>query len=151
MAEVFPVVPEELPAQAAESIGRSPAFLFRADGRAGSFQLVDGALVERTGLAAVRQWLELMLRQRPGAVPIYRTGGTSQPGVEALSLDRRVPEGYIYAEIQRNVEDTAKFCPAIRQVSDFSFSRERRGVRCAFTVTLHTGESEEVTAYVTGE
>lgn len=151
MAEVFPVIPEELPAQVAEDIGRSPAFLFHADGRAGSFQLIDGALVERQGIEAVKQWLELMLRQKPGAIPIYRTSGTTQPGVEMPGFDRRVPEGCIYAEIQRNEEDTARFCPAIRMVSDFSFTRERRGVRCAFVVTLHTGESEEVTAYVAGE
>lgn len=46
MADVFPVIPEELPAQVAESIGRSPEFVFHEDGRSGSFQLVDGALVE---------------------------------------------------------------------------------------------------------
>ena len=34
MADVFPVIPEELPAQVAESIGRSPAFVFHEDGRA---------------------------------------------------------------------------------------------------------------------
>ena len=45
MADVFPVIPEELPAQVAESIGRSPAFVFHEDGRSGSFPLVDGALV----------------------------------------------------------------------------------------------------------
>lgn len=44
MADVFPVIPEELPAQVAESIGRSPAFVFHEDGRSGSFQLIDGAL-----------------------------------------------------------------------------------------------------------
>ena len=33
MADVFPVIPEELPAQVAESIGRSPAFVFHEDGR----------------------------------------------------------------------------------------------------------------------
>ena len=90
MADVFPVIPEELPAQVAESIGRSPAFVFHEDGRSGSFPLVDGALVERQGVEAVKQWLELMLRQKPGAIPIYRTSGTTQPGVEAVSLDRRV-------------------------------------------------------------
>lgn len=47
MADVFPVIPEELPAQVAESIGRSPAFVFHEDGRSDSFQLIDGALVER--------------------------------------------------------------------------------------------------------
>ena len=103
MADVFPVIPEELPAQVAESIGRSPEFVFHEDGRSGSFRLIDGALVERQGVEAVKQWLELMLRQKPGAIPIYRTSGTTQPGVEAVSLDRRVPEGWILAEIERNV------------------------------------------------
>ena len=88
MADVFPVIPEELPAQIAESIGRSPEFVFHEDGRSGSFHLIDGALVERQGVEAVKQWLELMLRQKPGAIPIYRTSGTTQPGVEAVSLDR---------------------------------------------------------------
>ena len=94
MADVFPVIPEELPAQVAESIGRSPEFVFHEDGRSGRFQLIDGALVERQGIEAVPQWLELMLRQKPGAIPIYRTSGTTQPGVEAVSLDRRVLSGH---------------------------------------------------------
>ncbi len=148
MADVFPVISEELPTQVAESIGRSPAFVFHSDGRSGSFQLIDGALVERHGIEAVKQWLELMLRQKPGAIPIYRTSGTTQPGIAAVSFDRRVPEGFVYAEIERNVRETVKFCPAIRLVSDFAFTRVNRGVQVAFTVTLHTGESEEVTAYV---
>ena len=135
MADVFPVIPEELPAQVAESIGRSPEFVFHEDG-------------ERQGVEAVKQWLELMLRQKPGAIPIYRTSGTTQPGVEAVSLDRRVPEGWIFAEIERNVRETAAFCPAIRSLDSFKFTRVRRGVEVRFTVRLHTGESEEVTTFV---
>lgn len=109
---------------------------------------MDGALVERQGVEAVKQWLELMLRQKPGAIPIYRTSGTTQPGVEAASLDRRVPEGWIFAEIERNVRETAAFCPAIRSLDSFKFTRVRRGVEVRFTVRLHTGESEEVTTFV---
>lgn len=148
MAEVFPVIPEELPAQTADSIGRSPAFVFREDGRSGDFPLVDGEVREVTGAAAVRQWLELMLRQRPGEVPIYCTSGAAQPGVAAAGLDRRAPEGWIFAEIERNVRETASFCPAIRTVGDFAFTRRRRGVEVRFTAYLRTGESEEVTTYV---
>lgn len=136
------------PRRVAESIGRSPAFVFHEDGRSDSFQLIDGALVERQGVEAVKQWLELMLRQKPGAIPIYRTSGTTQPGVEAASLDRRVPEGWIFAEIERNVRETAAFCPAIRSLDSFKFTRVRRGVEVRFTVRLHTGESEEVTTFV---
>ena len=147
MADVCPVIPEELPAQVVESIGRSPEFVFHEDGRSGSFPLVDGALVERQGIEAVKQWLELMLRQKPGAIPIYRTSGTTQPGVEAASLDRRVPEGWIFAEIERNVRETAAFCPAIRTLDSFKFTRVRRGVEVRFTVRLHSGESEDCLLY----
>lgn len=145
MAEVFPVIPEELPATNADSIGRSPAFVFQDDGRAGRFQLVDGALVERQSVEAVKQWLELMLRQKPGRVPIYCVDGVVQPGVEQTSTDRRAPEGWIYAEIERNIRDTASFCPAIRTVDNFEFTRVRRGVEVRFTVHTRTGESGEVT------
>ena len=145
MAEVFPVIPEELPATNADSIGRSPAFVFQDDGRAGRFQLVDGALVERQSVEAVKQWLELMLRQKPGRVPIYCVDGVVQPGVEQTSTDRRAPEGWIYAEIERNIRDTASFCPAIRTVDNFEFTRVRRGVEVRFTVHTRTGESGVVT------
>ena len=49
-ATIFPVTPEDIPRQAGTDIGRSPAF----DGKTGRFLVVDGALVERTGLEAVR-------------------------------------------------------------------------------------------------
>ena len=66
MAEaIFPVIPSEIPKRAAESIGRVPAFSFDSSSRKGTFSVVDGALRERTGIEAVKQWFELMLRQRP--------------------------------------------------------------------------------------
>ena len=54
MAEMFPTVPGRIPAQAAEEIGRVPAF----DSGTSRFLLVDGALMERTGREAVRQWFD---------------------------------------------------------------------------------------------
>ena len=95
---IFPVIPTDIPAQAAETVGRSPAFAFDStSSRRGAFQLVDGALVERTGREAVKQWFELMLRQKPGAIPVYRTDSASQPGVDRTMLDRRMPEGWVQA------------------------------------------------------
>ena len=41
---IFPVIPTDIPAQAAAGIGRAPAFQWEEDGRSGAFQLVDGAL-----------------------------------------------------------------------------------------------------------
>lgn len=148
---IFPVIPTDIPAQAAETIGRAPMFVWNENGRGGSFQLVDGALVERTGREAVRQWFELMLRQKPGAIPIYRTDSSSQPGVDRTMLDRRMPEGWVQAEIERQVRETAAFCPAVRAVDSFVFTRLRRGLQVEFTAHLHTDETVEVSTYVNGE
>ena len=148
---IFPVIPTDIPAQAAAGSGRAPAFQWEEDGRSGAFQLVDGALKERTGVEAVKQWFELMLRQTPGAVPVYRTDSSTQPGVDRTLLDRRMPEGWVQAEIERNVRETAAFCPAVRTVDSFAFTRLRRGLQVAFTARLHTEETVEVSAYVGGE
>lgn len=149
---IFPVIPTDIPAQAAETVGRSPAFAFDStSSRRGAFQLVDGALVERTGKEAVRQWFELMLRQKPGAIPVYRTDSSSQPGIDRTMLDRRMPDGWVQAEIERQVRETAAFCPAVRAVDSFVFTRLRRGLQVEFTAYLHTDETVEVSTYVDSE
>ena len=71
MESIFPSIPSAVPAQAAEEIGRVPAF----DMAGRRFLLVDGGLVERRGREAVKQWFELALRQQPGRVPIYQKIG----------------------------------------------------------------------------
>ena len=149
---IFPVIPTDIPAQAAETVGRSPAFAFDStSSRRGAFQLVDGALVERTGKEAVRQWFELMLRQKPDAIPVYRVDGTTQPGVDHTMLDRHMPAGWVQAEIERQVRETAAYCPAVRTVDSFVFTRLRRGLQVEFTARLHTDETVEVSVNVDGE
>ena len=147
---LFSFSPTELQSIPAAEVGRVPAFDFDERGR-GAFQLVDGALVERTGKEAVRQWFELMLRQKPGAIPVYRTDSSSQPGVDRTMLDRRMPDGWVQAEIERQVRETAAFCPAVRAVDSFVFTRLRRGLQVEFTAYLHTDETVEVSTYVDSE
>ena len=72
MRSIFPELPQDIPAQAAETVGRVPAF----DADRGRFLLRDGALLERSGVEAVKQWFELALRQQIDRIPIYRTQGT---------------------------------------------------------------------------
>ena len=153
MAEaIFPVIPADIPAQAGDTVGRSPAFAFDSpSSRRGAFQLVDGALQERTGKAAVQQWFELMLRQLPGAIPIYRVDNTTQPGVDRTMMQTHLPEGWVRAEIERQIRETAAFCPAVRTVDTFIFTRLRRGLQVEFTAHLHTEETVEVRAYVDSE
>lgn len=144
MASIFPTIPAAIPAQAAVEIGRVPAF----DPEADRFLLVDGKLVERTGREAVQQWFDLALRQQPGRVPIYRTSGAKQYGIDRSVLGSKLPTGYAAAELERSVRETASFCPAVRSIQDFSISRRGRACRVEFTAVLHTGETAEVSVDV---
>lgn len=150
MEAIFPVIPSEIPKRAADTIGRVPAFRFDESTRRGTFSVVDGALLERTGTEAVKQWFELMLRQKPGAIPIYRTDNTSQPGVDTTIMDRSFTPGFVYAEIERNVRETGAFCPAVRTVDSFEFTRLHRSLQVKFTARLHTDETVEVSVDVNG-
>ncbi len=125
---------------AAESIGRVPAFSF-ADN---TFQVTDGRIEECTGKEAVKQWLELMLRQQTGKLPIY----PENVGINRDLLISGLPEGVIRAEVERNVRETAEYCPAVRTVSNFEFTRLKRGLEVSFAAELHTGETVEVSADV---
>lgn len=141
---IFPTIPEAIPAQAGTDIGRVPAF----DGAASRFLLIDGQLVERTGREAVQQWFDLALRQQPGRVPIYRTSGSNQYGIDRSILGSKLPNGYAEAELERSVRETASFCPAVREIRDFQVSRQGRACRVEFTAVLYTGETVEVNADV---
>ena len=144
MATMFPDIPTNVPAQTAESIGRVPAF----DSAAERFLLKDGALVERSGRAAVQQWFDLMLRQQIDRVPIYTTDNEVKLGVDRSLLGQHLPNGLATAEIERNVRETASYCPAVRTIRDLTVSRRGRACHVEFTAVLHNGETVEVTTDV---
>ena len=144
MANMFPDIPTNVPAQTADSIGRVPAF----DSTTERFLLRDGALVERTGRAAVRQWFDLMLRQQIDRVPIYTTDNEVKLGVDRSLLGQHLPSGLASAEIERNVRETTSFCPAVRTIRDLTVSRRGRACHVEFTAVLHDDETVEVSADV---
>ena len=144
MANMFPDIPTNVPAQTADSIGRVPAF----DSTTERFLLRDGALVERSGRAAVQQWFDLMLRQQIDRVPIYTTEGETKLGVDRSLLGQHLPSGLASAEIERNVRETASYCPAVRTIRDLTVSRRGRACHVEFTAVLHDDETVEVSADV---
>ena len=144
MANMFPDIPTDVPGQTAESIGRVPAF----DNASERFLLLDGALVERSGRAAVQQWFDLMLRQQIDRVPIYTTDGETKLGIDRSLLGQHLPNGLAAAEIERNVRETASFCPAVRTIRDLTVTRRGRACHVEFTAVLYDGETVEVTTDV---
>lgn len=144
METLFPAVPSDTPAQAAETIGRVPAF----DSGTSRFLTRDGALVERSGVDAVRQWIDLALRQQIDRVPIYRTAGEVKIGIDRQLMGSKLPTGLAIAELERNVRETLSFCPAIRTVRDMTVRRVGRTCKVEFTAVLHDGQSVEVSTDV---
>lgn len=138
---MFPTIPDTIPAQASGDIGRAPAF----DSGESLFLMRDGALIERSGLEAVRQWIDLMLRQQIDRVPIYRSGADTKIGIDRSLLGSRLPSGLMAAEIERNVRETLSYCPAIRAVRDFKITRRGRACHVEFTAVLNSGDTVEVT------
>ena len=104
--------------------------------------------MERSGQAAVRQWFDLMLRQQVDKIPIYRTEGQTKLGVDREMLGSKLPSGLITAEIERNVRETASFCPAVRAIQDLTVTRRGRACRVEFTAVLYNDETVEVTTNV---
>lgn len=144
MASMFPTDAGTVPAQAGTEIGRAPAF----SAEESRFLLVDGALEERTGREAVQQWFDLALRQQPGRVAIYPNSQERTYGVARDVLGSKYPSGLVAAELERNVRDTASYCPAVRAIQDFSARRIGRACTISFTAVLHTDETVEVSVDV---
>lgn len=142
----FPQIPSGAPAQAADNIRRVMAYSHDEQ----RFTVVDGAVQECTGRDAVQQWIALMLRQTPGKTPVYGMDGAAL-GVDRAALGQRLPEGFVRAEIERQIRATLAHCPAIRAADNFTFQTERRRLTVTFTVYLQTGEQLEVIEHVDGE
>lgn len=113
------------------------------------FRVVDGKPQTRDGAAAVRQWIELMLRTHLDRFAVYQGTGFGHSGENLIGM-RQAPPGYLHSELAREIREACALCPAIRQAHDFEFSREGRTLVVRFTVTLHTGEMEEVSYHVSG-
>lgn len=143
--ELFPQIPGLTAApssQTGETIGRVPAF----DSGKNRFLTEDGAILERSDRDAVRQWFDLMLRQQIDHVPIYAAeDGANRIGIDRELMGRKVPSGLIVAEVERNVRETASYCPAVQDIRNFKVSRRGRTCHVSFTAVLYQRESLEVT------
>lgn len=113
------------------------------------FCVVDGAPQVRDGVAAVRQWIELMLLTYRDRFAVYQNTRFGHTGEDLIGL-RQAPPGYLHSELAREIREGCKLCPAIARADQFTFTRQGRSLIVRFTVTLKTGEQEEVSGIVGG-
>lgn len=110
-----------------------------------SFKYENGELVVDliSGKESVKQWFDLMLRQRPGLTPIYNFE-TSPPGIDIIKL-YDLPRHLMTAEIQRQIVNTARYCVAVDYVGNFKFTQIGRELKVEFTASLVGGEEVRIT------
>lgn len=120
-------------------IGRS--FLF--DFKTGQHSVVDGAVVECNELTAIKQWLELMVRTTLDEFQVYQDTGFGA-SVDKFIGRRTLPKGFVASELEREIKESCKLCPAIERAGNFNIERTTRGMEIAFTAYLVNGELLEV-------
>lgn len=110
-----------------------------------SFAYTDGELTVNmvSGLESVKQWFDIMLRQRPRLTPIYNFKD-NPPGIDIIKL-YDLPRHLMTAEIQRYIVNTARYCPAVESVGRFKFSQSGRELTVEFTAILVGGEEVRIT------
>lgn len=119
------------------------------DYKTNRFRVIDGKPQTRDGAAAVRQWIELMLRTYRDRFTVYAGTQFGHTGEDLIGM-RQAPPGFLHSELAREIREGCKLCPAIERADNFSFSRQGRSLLVHFTVTLKTGEQEEVSHNVGG-
>lgn len=109
-----------------------------------TLELTDEGLTETLvkGETAVRQWFQIMLGQRPGLTQVYDFDDKAV-GVDPMPL-YDLPRAVAYAEIERNIKETAALNPVIVAVSGFDFERGKKTLTVSFTATLYSGEEVTV-------
>ena len=123
-----------------DNIGRTPQF----DAETLQFLMVDGANVECTDIAAVKQWIAQMLRTKRGAYAVY---GDTGFGISTDDLigTRSPPDGFVQSELKREITESLALLPTFERADRFTFTRSGRTLVIGFTVYLTSGESTEVT------
>jgi len=125
-------------AEAVQTAEVLPGVTLVFDWTSDTYDMTEGSPTEVTGLEAVKAWLELVVRTRRGRYAIY----PADFGTSALDLiGRKLPRGYALAELQRELEESAAYCPTIEDVTGVEY--DGRAVVC--TVTLDDDTTEVIT------
>lgn len=144
MADMFPVMPENIAEDintpvAVENIGTS----FVYDHENNSFIMVDGSPKEYTQIEAVKEWISMMLRLDKNSCKVFE-GTNLGISKDELIGSRTLPAGFARSELIREIQEMLLLCPAIASSYNYVFTRQKRTMQIAFTVSLHTGETLEV-------
>ena len=119
---------------AIHSFGKS--FLFDFD--KGDFILRDGKMVVVDDIAALKVWIEKILRTKRDEYKIYE-GTPYGSRFDDLVVGSTFPPAFIDSELRREVEEALTQNPQIITISEFEVDRSASKCEVSFTVTLASG------------
>jgi hypothetical protein len=125
-------------------IGKS--FLF--DFKKGDFDVKDGRVVEVTGKAAIKGWIEKILRTEKYRYKIYEREDSNEYGIiiEDLIIGNNFPKAFVEAELRREITESLTKHPMIGSISQWEIKKDNPQLIVSFQVDLVDGDflSQEV-------
>lgn len=113
------------------------AFLY--DFKKGDFIYKNGALIEVTGIKALRVWIEKIIRTEKFKFAIYQNkdDAADQYGVALEDLSgSSFPPGFIESEMRREITEALMKNTSIESLNDWSFLRDGSKLTITFTVEV---------------
>lgn len=130
---------ETADAQAAEVSDSAVGVNFLFDYDENSYVMDAGSPVQVTGRQAVQAWLEYVVRTARGRYAIHPTDfGARLQDMVGL----KAPKGYDLSEFNRQLLETARYLPAIQDISRAVY--DGKTIQCTVTLASSAGETTEV-------
>ncbi len=120
--------------------GKTMSFDFET----GDFVVKDGKVVTLTGLEGLEMWITKVLKTDKNKFKIYNTDNVEKYGVTLLELvTSDYPRPFIEAQVQAAIIETLMKNNDIKEVYNFSFTRDKKTLIVNFTVTSVYGITEK--------
>jgi len=135
---MFPETSELPKAATADVIkyGFGKSFLF--DFNKGDFVLKDGKMTVTEDVAALKVWIEKIMRTKRDEYKIYE-GTPYGSRFDDLVVGSTFPPAFIDSELRREVEEALTQNPQIITISEFEVDRSASNCTVSFAVTLTSG------------
>lgn len=102
-------------------------------------QMQEGTPVLVYGIAAIKEWVQLVVRTRRGRSPIY----PEDFGAPVQDLvGRKAPRGYDLSELRRCLTESAAYNPGIREIGQMSY--DGTVINCPITLEDNEDGTTEV-------
>ena len=119
---------------------KSPVFDFST----GDFLVENGSVQTAKGYEALKTWIQKILKTEKNKYKIYNTDNVEKYGVTLLELvTSDYPRPFIEAQVQAAIIETLMKNNDIKEVYNFSFTRDKKTLIVNFTVTSVYGITEK--------